>query len=274
MAAVGGGSFGRPYRVTTAAGDEFFAKVAPPDGDGMLAHEAAGLRWLAEAEASGGTRVARVVVSEPDLLVLDWVPGGTVSRASARRFGAALAATHALGAPAFGALPGVATGFIASEPLPDTPPVDRWSTFWAEQRLRPFLDRAVAAGAIGDEDADAVRAVADDLDRYAGPDEPPARVHGDLWSGNVLWTEPDAVLIDPSAHGGHRESDLAMLALFGLPHLDDVLEAYQRAAPLAEGWERRVPLHQLYPLLVHAVLFGGHYGRAAGATARTVLAAA
>ena len=95
--------------------------------------------------------------------------------------------------------------------------------------------------------------------------EPPARLHGDLWSGNVLWTAQEAVLIDPAAHGGHRETDLAMLALFGAPHLERVLAAYDEAAPLADGWHDRVLLHQVHPLLLHAVLFGGSYAGAGGA---------
>ena len=98
------------------------------------------------------------------------------------------------------------------------------------------------------------------------PEEPPARLHGDLWNGNVVWgagpTPGEVVphVVDPAAHGGHRECDLAMLALFGLPHLPQVLEAYESVHPLAEGWQDRVALHQLFPLLVHACLFGGGYG--------------
>ncbi|MFM8350416.1 MAG: fructosamine kinase family protein, partial [Actinomycetales bacterium] len=113
--------------------------------------------------------------------------------------------------------------------------------------------------------------LADGRVRLCGPAEDPARLHGDLWSGNLLWRSRDVVVIDPSAHGGHRESDLAMLALFGLPFLDVVLEGYQEVWPLSAGWQERVPLHQLYPLLVHATLFGGSYGATAGSIAHRLL---
>jgi fructosamine-3-kinase len=107
-----------------------------------------------------------------------------------------------------------------------------------------------------------------------------ARLHGDLWAGNVLWTQlpPDApetwtgaALIDPAAHGGHAETDLAMLALFGLSDLDAVTGAYHEVSPLADGWRERVGLHQLFPLLVHAVVFGGSYGAKAEAKAELYL---
>ena len=106
----------------------------------------------------------------------------------------------------------------------------------------------------------------------AGPAEPPSRIHGDCWAGNVLWSGGRGVLIDPAAHGGHRESDLAMLALFGAPHLGEILDGYQETAPLADGWAARVPLHQLHPLLVHVCLFGTAYTEPALAAARAVLA--
>ena len=117
-----------------------------------------------------------------------------------------------------------------------------------------------------------IERVCDRLPELAGPPEPPARLHGDLWSGNVLWSTDGAWLIDPAAHGGHRETDLAMLALFGCPHLDTVLAAYDEAAPLAPGWRDRVPLHQLFPLLVHVVLFGRGYAGQCVAAARAALA--
>jgi fructosamine-3-kinase len=107
----------------------------------------------------------------------------------------------------------------------------------------------------------------------AGPAEPPSRIHGDCWSGNVLWSGGRGWLIDPAAHGGHRETDLAMLALFGAPFLDRILAAYQEVAPLAAGWRARVPLHQLHPLLVHACLFGAGYAGPVAEAARAALAA-
>jgi fructosamine-3-kinase len=153
-------------------------------------------------------------------------------------------------------------------------PAPSWPEWYAADRLLPYLRTARDAGALTGEAAREIEAVADRLPGLPGPAEPPARLHGDLWSGNVLWSPAGAVLIDPAAHGGHRETDLAMLALFGCPHLDTVLAAYDEAAPLAAGWRDRVPLHQLFPLLVHVVLFGGGYAAQALAAARAALRAA
>ena len=138
--------------------------------------------------------------------------------------------------------------------------------------MRPYAEQAVARGNLSaDGFATVVRAC--DLIRSGIFDdgEPPARIHGDLWSGNVMWTPTGVVLIDPAAHGGHRETDLAMLVLFGAPFLDDILSAYDKVAPLAPGWHTRVPLHQLFPLAVHAVGHGPSYGIELERAARAVL---
>jgi fructosamine-3-kinase len=109
--------------------------------------------------------------------------------------------------------------------------------------------------------------VAARLDDVLPPDGP-ALVHGDRWWGNVLFgADGRSWVIDPSVHGGHPEEDLAMLALFGeVP--DRLLRSYAEVRPLRTGWEERVALFQLYPLLVHAVLFGGAYRDRAEAVAR------
>jgi fructosamine-3-kinase len=149
---------------------------------------------------------------------------------------------------------------------------DDWPAWYAEHRVLPYLRRAVDAGTMDAGEAAVVERVCARLPELAGPAEPPARLHGDLWSGNVLWGADGRVqVIDPAAHGGHRETDLAMLALFGCPLLDAVLAGYQEVAPLAEGWRERVGVHQLFPLLVHAVLFGRGYAGQALDAARSAL---
>ncbi|CAL9646047.1 fructosamine kinase family protein [Streptomyces sp. enrichment culture] len=233
--------------------------------------EAAGLRWLAEA---GTPPVPRVHGREGAWLVLDRVTEGRPDRDAALRFGRELAGLHAAGAPAFGAPPpgGPVEAFIGLAPMRNVTG-DDWPAWYAEHRVLPYLRRVVDAGTMDAGEAAVVERVCARLPELAGPAEPPARLHGDLWSGNVLWSADGRVhVIDPAAHGGHRETDLAMLALFGCPLLDAVLEGYQEVAPLAEGWRERVGVHQLFPLLVHAVLFGRGYAGQALAAARSALA--
>ncbi|HLH58981.1 MAG TPA: fructosamine kinase family protein, partial [Streptosporangiaceae bacterium] len=194
----------------------------------------------------------------------------------APRSGAPRSRVPGAGGPCFGA---PWPGFIASLPLDNRPwPAPRgWAGWYAERRLLPFLRRASDAGTLGSRDVRLVEQVAARITEIGGPPEPPSRIHGDCWSGNVLWAASDddadgrGWLIDPAAHGGHRETDLAMLALFGAPHLDRIIDGYTGVAPLAAGWRDRVPLHQLHPLLVHVCLFGAGYRDQAMAAARAAL---
>ncbi|MGH3416815.1 MAG: fructosamine kinase family protein, partial [Actinocrinis sp.] len=127
-------------------------------------------------------------------------------------------------------------------------------------------------GAVDKDGAAAIEQVCDRIEDLAGPPELPARIHGDLWAGNIHWdTRGRAWLIDPAAHGGHRETDLAMMALFEPPYLETIVAAYDEVHPLDEDWRDRIGLHQLHPLLVHAVLFGSSYGAQAAAAARQYL---
>lgn len=263
-APVAGGDICTSTRVRLSDGSTVLVKTRANAPDGFFAAEARGLRWLAEP---GVADVAEVLAAEEDCLVLRWVEPARPSPDAATRFGRALARLHASGAPELGA---DQDGFIGLLPLPNrTAPT--WPEFYATRRVLPYLKLASDRGNIEPDDAAAVESLVGRLTELAGPEEPPARLHGDLWSGNVVWTADSAVLIDPAAHAGHRETDLAMLALFGLPHLQRVLDAYAEEHPLAEGWEDRQPLHQLFPLLVHAALFGGGYGTRAAASARLYL---
>ncbi|MDV9169434.1 fructosamine kinase family protein, partial [Streptomyces sp. W16] len=193
---------------------------------------------------------------------------------AAVEFGRDLAALHASGAPAFGAPPpdGPTEAHIGLAPMRNVPAAD-WPNWYAGQRVLPYLRSAVDTGTLEHAEAAVVERVCERLPELAGPAEPPARLHGDLWNGNVLWGADGHVrLIDPAAHGGHRETDLAMLRLFGCPYLSAVLAGYREAAPLAPGWTDRVGLHQLFPLLVHVVLFGRGYAEPALSAARAALA--
>ncbi|MGW7619272.1 fructosamine kinase family protein [Streptomyces antimycoticus] len=241
------------------------------DGPGAAPAEAAGLRWLADA---GTVRVPVVHGHDRDWLVTDQVPVGRPGTRAAARFGRDLAALHAVGASAFGAPPpdGPTDAYIGLAPMRNVPGSD-WPHWYAEHRVLPYLRRAVDDGTVRHGEAEVIERACERLPELAGPAEPPARLHGDLWNGNVLWgADGQAWLIDPAAHGGHRETDLAMLHLFGCPHLDQVMDGYQDVAPLAEGWADRIGLHQLFPLLVHTVLFGRGYAGQALTVARAALA--
>ncbi len=239
---------------------------APPD---FFAVEAAGLAWL-RAAGDGSARVVGVRDVGLDFIVVERVTAVRPTAAAAEDFGRALAGTHAAGADSFGQPPRGWTGdgFIGRQPL-SLRPTASWGAFYAEQRLLPYARRARDLGTLSRSGLALVervceRLLAGELDDH----RPPARIHGDLWSGNVTFTTSGVVLIDPAAHGGHGLADLGMLTLFGAPHLTRITASYAEAARLDDGWRDLIGLHQLQPLLVHAVSHGGAYGVQAEHTAR------
>jgi fructosamine-3-kinase len=264
-APVAGGDTSTATKLRLSDGTTAIMKTVSHPPEGFFAAEAHGLRWLAEATPDGGVAVPEVLALDEGCLIIRWVEPGKSTADVAAAFGQSLAATHAAGAACFG---GDTDGFIATLPLPNRT-ADTWAEFYAVRRVLPYLKLARDRGHVTNEDTATVESVIGRLTELL-PVETPARLHGDLWNGNVLWGQDGQIhLIDPAAYGGHRELDLAMLSLFGMPHLPRVLDAYAETAPLADGWEDRLPLHQLFPLLVHAALFGGGYGaRAAEAAGR------
>lgn len=262
---VGGGCISEVARVTLTDGRSVLAKSAAGTPDGLLAAEADGLRWLAEGlEGATATRVPSVLALTREVLVTEWVEPGRRRATTDEALGRGLAHLHAAGAPRFG---GPRDGFIGPLPQRNVPGADDWPTFWFTHRIEPLTALAHDRGALAPGTAVLVARLGERVASLAGPPEPPARLHGDLWWGNVhVDTRGVPWLIDPAAYGGHREADLAMLALFGdLPPA--LVAAYEERSPLADGWRERLGLWQLEPLLVHAALFGGGYG----ASARAVL---
>lgn len=248
-------------------------KHAPDAPRGFLETEAAGLEWLREAN---GAEVVKVVSVAPSALVLHALTRGRPNADMAYRFGEALAKTHAAGASAFGAPPPQAPldhGFYGptEEPLLMAYATDpHWGHFFANHRLLPYAHIAYERGQLPS--LTPFTQLAERLRAGEFDDTlPPARIHGDLWSGNLLWTPSGGVLIDPAAHGGHPLTDIASLALFGVDHFDEIIAGYQRITRLPDNWQALIDLHQLPCILLHAALFGSVYGAQARQLAQRYL---
>jgi fructosamine-3-kinase len=257
---VAGGDINDAWAVELESGERLFVKTRGSAPPGEYAAEAAGLAWLGDA----GIRVPEVVAVDDSFLALRWVDEGLLDEES---LGRDLASLHAAGAAGFGWTPHGGPLRLGAAELPEGEGED-WATFYARWRIAPLADQALERGALSREGRAAIERVCERMTDLAGPPEDPARLHGDLWSGNVMGgIDGRPVLVDPAAYGGHREVDLAMLRLFGRISAA-TLAAYEERTPLAEGHEDRVQLYQLLPLLVHAVLFGGSYGASAAQAAR------
>lgn len=271
---------------------------------GRIAYEVAGLAWLAEA-SDPGAAVVPVLDHGATWLEEPRVVSVSPSAQDAEAFGRALAHTHAAGATHLGAAPdgyagdgwmgearlslperpsargeaGGANRADSDEATPASSPRESWGAFYARERIAPYLDTRVFTASerhlierlcerldSGDLDHGQPRLVAEAIARRE--DVGAARTHGDLWSGNVMWTPGGAVLIDPAAQGGHAEEDLAALAVFGCPHYERILAAYDEASPLEDGWRERIALHQAHIIMIHCAVFGHSYVSDAVAIAR------
>jgi fructosamine-3-kinase len=259
---LAGGDVAESYRMDLVDGRTVFAKTHRDPPAGFFTTEANGLRWLREPAV---VRVPEVLVAadgddgSPPRLVLEWIDEGrSGSPAGEAEFGRALARLHRTGAPSFGREDRRTTGSLA---LPNDP-CGTWVEFYAERRLGVLLRIARDRQALSTSALTKLERTIERLGAIGGPVEPPARLHGDLWAGNRLVDRSGrSWLIDPACHGGHREYDLAMMRLFG-GFGAECFAGYVEEWPPADGYVARVPLHQLAPLVVHAVKFGGGYAAA------------
>jgi fructosamine-3-kinase len=257
---VHGGDVAIAYALDLDDGRRAFAKTHPAAPPNFFTTEAAGLEWLRAPGVIPVPQVLAVSDAAPNRLVLEWIDeGGRASEQTEAALGTALAALHAAGAPAFGREDRRTTG---SRGLPNEP-CATWAEFYRDNRLLVLARLAREADVLPSRTIAQLERVASRLDEFGAADEPPARLHGDLWAGNRLVNARGrSWLIDPAAHGGHREFDLAMMRLFG-GFGPRCFSAYEEVSPLAAGWHDRVALHQIAPLVVHAIKFGGGYVAAA-----------
>jgi fructosamine-3-kinase len=268
---LGGGDVAESFAMDLDDGRTVFAKTHRSPPPGFFTTEAAGLTWLRDTDAvfvpevlavsdgagdRGGSAAGEVAVP---LLVLEWIDVGPSGASGEESFGRQVAAMHRAPWGTFGRPDHRTTG---SRALPNEP-CDSWAESYAANRLVPLAGLARDAAALPAAVIAGLEDLADRLPELGGAPEPPSLLHGDLWGGNRLVDDLGrSWLIDPAAHGGHREFDLAMMRLFG-GFGGDCFSAYDDAHPLAEGWQERVELHQVAPLVVHAIKFGGGYVRAA-----------
>lgn len=247
---------GTNHRCRLNDGRELFVKQVPHHPAGMITAEARGLLWLRE--------VRGVPVVEPiswrdsgrddSYLALSWIESSHTTQT--HNIGAQLAKLHASLEKQFGL---ETDGFI-SDIRQVNHQNDSWPDFYGTQRLDPLFRKCFNDSLLPRDMMRPAVLLISRLPRFCGEPEPPSRIHGDLWFGNVITTSAGPVFIDPSPYAGCREMDLAMMRLFG--HFSDrSYEEYNEIFPLTDGWERRVSLYQLYYLLVHVIKFGTAYVR-------------
>ena len=256
---LAGGDINQAHRVTLLGGREVFIKSNRRAPQTLFSTEAAGLAWLGQANVLSLPEV--LAYSEPDapqeeaFLALEFVPPSPPAPDFDQVLGHQLAALHQDSPQCFGL---EYDNFIGTLPQSNSPKT-RWHQFYRDNRLAPLLKRAFDQDLFTTAQRQLWDRLLETLEHYTGPDEAPARLHGDLWGGNLLVNQSGApTLIDPAVYGGHREMDLAMMKLFG-GFNPGVFEAYNETFPLDPDHLQRVHLYQLYPLLVHINLFGGHY---------------
>lgn len=247
---------------------EEFLKTGKP---AHLEYEAAGLRWLRDA---AGAATVDVLGLDSSGLHLQRLETGFESATAAGQFGTALAKTHAAGAPGWGAAPPSWHRTVANKgampmsvvPAADPPSTEAFGVWLIRERLAPMVriasDHGDLPASLRQSFEKLYRLLQNgdfDSPQPAAVTAPAARLHGDLWAGNLMWTRTGVVLIDPSAYGGHAETDLGECGLFGTPYMSEIYAGYNAVSPLAAGWEERVALHRLYMLTLHLALFGTGY---------------
>ena len=259
LSRVAGGDINEAFELRLADGGRVFLKYNATAPLALFAAEARGLVFLRDARALRIPEVLAFSESDqrPSFLLLEFIARAGPRRGFDEQLGQGLAALHRAGAPSFGFAESNFIGRLAQSNREHS----TWAEFYRDERLEAQLRLAVESGRApaplqrGFERLFAV------LPGLVGESEPPARLHGDLWGGNLHIDERGApCLIDPAVYGGHREMDLAMMRLFG-GFGARVFAAYAEAFPLSPGHAERVALYQLYPLLVHLNLFGGSYLR-------------
>ena len=264
--AVSGGCIHHAARIGTTRG-EVFVKWNDDCAPDVFLREADGLRAL--RAAGSGLAIPEVLAASgpmadrPAFIVMEYLHPASGRGMDEAALGRGLAAIHRCTSPTFG-FP--VTTYCGPTPQ-DNAPLDSWLDFYAERRLRRLVRLLEAERNLRTSDRHLLERLVDRLPDLLAKDPTPALIHGDLWSGNVLSTAAGPGLVDPACAYADREMEFGITTLFGgfSPRFFD---AYEEAFPLPSGWRERNPLYQVYHLLNHHLIFGGHYGEEAMSLAR------
>jgi fructosamine-3-kinase len=252
---VDGGDINKAYCLFTSQGKYFLKTNEENRFPYMFIKEANGLKMLRDNSSLIVPSVIKTGISyQEQYILLEWLEKGSTQKDTWKDFGTGLAMMHKKSQAYFGLDD---ENYIGSLKQFNSSHI-QWNTFYAECRIMPLVKTLFDSSVFSDQDVDSANSFCNKLINLF-PEEPPALLHGDLWAGNFLITSTgSAAIFDPAVYFGHREMDIGMTKLFG--GFDQRLyDFYNDIYPLEEGWEKRLPVTQLYPLLVHAVLFGGHY---------------
>lgn len=235
---------------------KYFLKTNKADlYPGMFAKEANGLALLRQhSDLTIPQVIAQGICQTTQYLLLEWLGKGPAFAGSQYKFGKSIAQMHQSTADYFGLDENNYIGSLSQVNIP----CKSWTDFYTNHRILPLVKMLADTKMFSAKDVKAAESFCTSLDRIF-PEEKPALLHGDLWGGNYFTTKNGlAGIFDPAVYYGHREMDIGMTRLFG-GFSPEFYAGYQEIYPLKNGWEQRLGYSQLYPLLVHAVLFGGHY---------------
>jgi fructosamine-3-kinase len=253
---VSGGDINFAVQIPSNKGKLFMKYNSNSEFPDMLRTEAKGLEILSSSKCIGLPEVINQgAFGDWQYLVLEWIPETQKDHKFWSIFGKKLAQLHLTTSDFFGL---DHDNYIGSLPQKNEKK-DAWDTFYFENRLEPLMRENYDAGLFTRKERNQLERLSTQLYDIV-PAEAPALLHGDLWNGNYMSSSEGPVLIDPSVYYGHREMDIAMMHLFGGFH-PELFEAYHQFYPLEKGWEDRLEVHQLYPLLVHTSLFGSSYAQ-------------
>lgn len=253
---IHGGDINEAAKIQLPSGKDLFVKWNDSAPDSMFEVEAQGLQLLASAKTD--LQIPSVLLQTDRFLVLSWIEEGGGQQHSASDFGQELAKLHKQSADQFGLDHDNYIGRLSQSNTQHT----NWADFFALERIEPQVKMGIESGKLTRSILKEVEGLYKKLGAIF-PKEQPSLVHGDLWSGNYMFTKSGkASIYDPAVYFGHREMDIAMTRLFG-GFSANFYEGYNAVFPLEGGFDSRVTICNLYPILVHANLFGGSYCRQA-----------